>query len=80
MIVAFLFRYPAGLLVYWITTNCWTIVQQYFIRRRHRPGSPESAEGGGVARNGRAKTAPAPALAAAGAGWRDGRAAPTVAA
>ena len=34
VIVAFLFRYPAGLLVYWITTNLWTIGQQYFIRRR----------------------------------------------
>jgi YidC/Oxa1 family membrane protein insertase len=37
VIVAFLFRYPAGLLVYWITTNLWTIVQQYFIRRRMPP-------------------------------------------
>jgi YidC/Oxa1 family membrane protein insertase len=37
IIVAFLFKYPAGLLVYWITTNSWTIVQQYFIRRRIGP-------------------------------------------
>ncbi|HEY3960513.1 MAG TPA: YidC/Oxa1 family membrane protein insertase [Solirubrobacteraceae bacterium] len=37
VIVAFLFKYPAGLLVYWITTNSWTIVQQYFIRRRIGP-------------------------------------------
>jgi YidC/Oxa1 family membrane protein insertase len=43
VIVAFLFRYPAGLLVYWITTNCWTIVQQYFIRRRIGPAPPKAA-------------------------------------
>ncbi|HZL49206.1 MAG TPA: YidC/Oxa1 family membrane protein insertase, partial [Solirubrobacteraceae bacterium] len=41
VIVAFLFRYPAGLLVYWITTNCWTIVQQYFIRKRIGPPPPK---------------------------------------
>jgi YidC/Oxa1 family membrane protein insertase len=41
VIVAFLFRYPAGLLVYWITTNSWTIVQQYFIRRRMGPPPPK---------------------------------------
>jgi YidC/Oxa1 family membrane protein insertase len=40
VIVAFLFKYPAGLLVYWITTNSWTIVQQYFIRRRIGPPPP----------------------------------------
>jgi YidC/Oxa1 family membrane protein insertase len=43
VIVAFLFRYPAGLLVYWITTNVWTIVQQYFIRRRIGPAPPKAA-------------------------------------
>ena len=37
VVIGFLFRYPAGLLVYWITTNLWTIVQQYFIRRRIGP-------------------------------------------
>jgi YidC/Oxa1 family membrane protein insertase len=67
VIVAFLFRYPAGLLVYWITTNCWTIVQQYFIRRRIGP-SPPKAPKEVESSNGRAKTVPAPALAAAGAG------------
>jgi YidC/Oxa1 family membrane protein insertase len=66
VIVAFLFRYPAGLLVYWITTNCWTIVQQYFIRRRIGPSPPKAAKVDSS--NGRATAAPAPALAAAGAG------------
>jgi YidC/Oxa1 family membrane protein insertase len=47
VIVAFLFRYPAGLLVYWITTNTWTIGQQYFIRRRIGPMSAASGKGSG---------------------------------
>ncbi len=29
----FVARFPAGLLVYWITTNIWTVAQQYTIRR-----------------------------------------------
>jgi YidC/Oxa1 family membrane protein insertase len=37
---------PAGVLVYWITTNVWTIGQQYFIRRRLGPMTPLVAGGG----------------------------------
>ncbi|PZS07942.1 MAG: hypothetical protein DLM64_13820, partial [Solirubrobacterales bacterium] len=33
-------RYPAGLLVYWITTNLWTIMQQYIVKRRIGPITP----------------------------------------
>ena len=33
MFVLFLFRFPAGLFVYWVTTNVWTIGQQLIIRR-----------------------------------------------
>jgi YidC/Oxa1 family membrane protein insertase len=44
--VVILYRYPAGLLVYWITTNIWTIVQQLMIRR-HMDASKQSAPGGG---------------------------------
>jgi YidC/Oxa1 family membrane protein insertase len=36
----FIFRFPAGLLVYWITTNLWTMAQQYFVRRRVGPPPP----------------------------------------
>jgi YidC/Oxa1 family membrane protein insertase len=35
--VVILYRYPAGLLVYWITTNMWTIGQQFLIRRHMGP-------------------------------------------
>ena len=44
--VVILFRYPAGLLVYWITTNVWTIGQQSIIRRRLPPPPPRPAKNG----------------------------------
>jgi YidC/Oxa1 family membrane protein insertase len=31
--VAFIINFPAGLMVYWITTNLWTIVQQLIVRK-----------------------------------------------
>jgi len=64
VIVAFLFRYPAGLLVYWITTNLWTIGQQYFIRRRIGPAPPKPTDVGGSP-NGKATVSPKAALAGA---------------
>jgi YidC/Oxa1 family membrane protein insertase len=74
VIVAFLFRYPAGLLVYWITTNTWTIGQQYFIRRRigPSPALPGKGPGSGDSPNGKptggrgARPAAEPALVAGG--------------
>jgi YidC/Oxa1 family membrane protein insertase len=35
--VLFVIQFPAGVLVYWITTNIWTIGQQYIIKRRIGP-------------------------------------------
>ncbi len=35
--VIVLYKYPAGLLVYWITTNLWTVGQGYFVRRSFGP-------------------------------------------
>jgi YidC/Oxa1 family membrane protein insertase len=64
--VVILYRYPAGLLVYWITTNLWTIGQQYLIKRRIGPG-PTPAETKGAA-NGKPSRSLKPALAGAGAG------------
>ena len=37
MFVFFLFRFPAGLFVYWVTTNVWTIGQQLLIRKMMKP-------------------------------------------
>jgi YidC/Oxa1 family membrane protein insertase len=57
--VVILYRYPAGLLVYWITTNLWTIGQQLLIRRHmgvvappSRKG-PDAGGGGGGSPNGK---------------------------
>ena len=44
--VIFIINFPAGLLVYWITTNLWTIVQQVIIRKRFGPMRPPGAESG----------------------------------
>ncbi len=41
--VLFVIRFPAGVMVYWITTNTWTIGQQYIIRRRIGPVSTAPA-------------------------------------
>ncbi len=43
--VIFVWQFPAGLLVYWITTNLWTIVQQAIVRKRLGPLRPATAEG-----------------------------------
>jgi YidC/Oxa1 family membrane protein insertase len=47
--VLFIQNFPAGLLVYWITTNFWTVGQQYLVRRYigHHP-SPATAGAGGA--------------------------------
>jgi YidC/Oxa1 family membrane protein insertase len=57
LFVPFIQSFPAGLVLYWITTNAWTIVQQYIVRRAVGPPKPlEPAVAG------------APAVAAAGGG------------
>ena len=33
MFIFILYRFPAGLMLYWVTTNLWTIMQQVIIRR-----------------------------------------------
>jgi YidC/Oxa1 family membrane protein insertase len=50
--VIFIINFPAGLLVYWITTNAWTMGQQYFIKRAIGPPvpattGPKTDDGGG---------------------------------
>jgi YidC/Oxa1 family membrane protein insertase len=61
--VTFIINFPAGLLVYWITTNVWTIVQQLIVRKTVGvPRRPALATAG----------APAGAAALAGGGGKDG--------
>jgi YidC/Oxa1 family membrane protein insertase len=43
--VVFVQAFPAGLIVYWITTNLWTVTQGYVLRRRMGPISPLKVEG-----------------------------------
>ena len=51
-----------GLVLYWVTTNLWTLGQQYFMFRNWDP-LPVGAEGalGGATTGGSARTAPSPA-------------------
>jgi YidC/Oxa1 family membrane protein insertase len=43
--VLFVISFPAGVIVYWITTNAWTILQQYIVKKRIGPiGPPATAE------------------------------------
>jgi len=41
-------NFEAGLLVYWITTNTWTSVQQYLVRRTVGPIAPPPPGDGGL--------------------------------
>src|SRR3954468_4871 len=65
----FVVTFPAGLVVYWITTNVWTIFQQYIVRKRvgspirHAKDDKKDAPAAG---------APAVALASGGGGGGSG--------
>jgi YidC/Oxa1 family membrane protein insertase len=45
LFVPFIIHFPAGLLVYWITTNTWTIGQQLLIRKVLPPPHLKDAKG-----------------------------------
>jgi YidC/Oxa1 family membrane protein insertase len=46
--VAIVINFPAGVLVYWITTNTWAMLQGYIVKRRIGPvGGPAVATAGG---------------------------------
>ena len=71
--VVILYRYPAGLLVYWITTNLWTIGQQYLIKRHMGPpvtpdSHPPPGEASGKSSKRMPSLEPAPVGAAAASG------------
>jgi YidC/Oxa1 family membrane protein insertase len=43
LFVLFIVNFPAGVIVYWVTTNSWTILQQYVVKRRIGPMGPPAA-------------------------------------
>jgi YidC/Oxa1 family membrane protein insertase len=54
LFVTFIINFDAGLIVYWVTTNFWTIGQQLFIKRFLPP--PEPLAVGATAGDGKGKT------------------------
>ncbi|MEJ7797001.1 MAG: YidC/Oxa1 family membrane protein insertase [Solirubrobacteraceae bacterium] len=75
--VFFIINFPAGLIVYWITTNLWTVGQGYILRKRMGPisaptGEPALAGIPGSATNGRGGGFMARLAAATGAAKPDG--------
>ena len=77
--VLFVRTFPAGLLVYWITTYVWTVGQQYFVRRTvgHMGPPPDAGakadekpkpSGGGDGAKKQPRGRPAPAAAAVSSG------------
>src|SRR3954447_18859381 len=76
--VFFVFRFQAGLLVYWVATNTWTIGQQLFIKRFLPPPEPLAAGaaaasgGGGEGRGGGGPPAAKPKPAASPSGSNGG--------
>jgi YidC/Oxa1 family membrane protein insertase len=71
--VIFIVNFEAGLIVYWITTNVWTIGQQLLVRKLYpkpEPLDPRDA----VPESKPARGKPATAMAAAAGGGGDGKA------
>jgi YidC/Oxa1 family membrane protein insertase len=72
--VIFIINFPAGLIVYWITTNVWTIGQQLLVKKLYP--KPEPAGDTGDAADGKPARgkppSPAPATAAAAVPASDG--------
>jgi YidC/Oxa1 family membrane protein insertase len=75
LFVVFVIRFPAGVLVYWVTTNFWTIGQQYVVKRTIGPvrpatagGSPPAGGDGGGPRGGGGPPKPGPNGSGGGGG------------
>ena len=73
--VTFIFNFDAGLIVYWVTTNFWTIGQQLFIKKFLPPPEPIAAgapAGAAALTKSSAKAAKSPAKPAKAAGSTNG--------
>ena len=68
--VLFIINFEAGLVVYWITTNSWTIGQQFLVRRLFPKPDPIEAKPDAGSKPARGK--PPPKAAAAGDGKAKG--------
>jgi YidC/Oxa1 family membrane protein insertase len=68
--VFFIINFEAGLIVYWITTNVWTIGQQMAVKKLYpKPERPDDAPGDSQPARGK----PPAAAAASGSGASDGK-------
>jgi YidC/Oxa1 family membrane protein insertase len=66
--VAFIVNFPAGLIVYWITTNVWTVGQQLVVRKLYPKPEPIEAADGDRPKPARGKPATQAALVGGGSG------------
>ena len=67
--VIFIINFEAGLILYWVTTNVWTIGQQLVVRKLYpRPDLETAADGNGAAPSKAAAKAPGAAGATSGNG------------
>jgi YidC/Oxa1 family membrane protein insertase len=71
--VVFVISFPSGVIVYWITTNLWTIAQQYLIRRRLPPPAAAAVLTAKATAGGGVRGAPERALTARGGGTAGGK-------
>jgi YidC/Oxa1 family membrane protein insertase len=44
-VVMYVGKWPAGLFIYWVTSNLWTVAQQYIITRRVPAPAPVASGG-----------------------------------
>ena len=66
--VVFIVQFPAGLIVYWITTNVWTVGQQLVVRKIYPKPEPIEAADGDRPKPARGKPATQAALVGGGSG------------
>jgi YidC/Oxa1 family membrane protein insertase len=67
----FIVNFPAGLIVYWITTNVWTIGQQLLVRKLYPKPPPVTPDDGDAGRPARGKPPPEKKPSTDGAGVED---------
>ncbi len=69
--VIFIIQFPAGLIVYWITTNVWTVGQQLLVRKLYPKPDPLDLPDPDAPKPARGKPVGATAAVAGGAGTKE---------